>query len=288
MILSNAARESATGYDNIFVAVALSSLTDVRRLILGFSMLLTAIVSAAVPEPDVVFYGRVTRSPLNTAYVPAGVTWSLSGNAETLAASKTTVVSVNGESFYLTRIPFETRQLADNTPLPATPNTLSLPAAATPYTRSATVDGRPAILPAGTGSFSYGAATQGLIERLDLVIGETFAEWSQRLFGSVVSQTADADGDGRTNYQEYVAGTDPQNPASAFRATSIVPAGANSVAITWRSIAGKSYFIDRSFDFQTWTTIAPVVLATNPQTTFTDSAFPSGQPKVFYRISVRQ
>ena len=60
-----------------------------------------------MPEPDVVFYGHVTRSPRNTAYVPAGVTWSLSGNAEMLAVSQTTVVSVNGETFYLTRIPFE-------------------------------------------------------------------------------------------------------------------------------------------------------------------------------------
>ena len=58
--------------------------------------------------------------------MPAGVTWSLSGNAGTLAASQTTVVSMNGETFYFTRIPFETRQLADHTPLPATPNTLFL------------------------------------------------------------------------------------------------------------------------------------------------------------------
>ncbi len=54
---------------------------------------------AGVPEPDVVFYGHVTRSPLNTAYVPASVTWSLSGNAETVSMSQTTVVSVNGETF---------------------------------------------------------------------------------------------------------------------------------------------------------------------------------------------
>jgi len=59
----------------------------------------------------------VTRSPLNTAYVPAGVTWSLSGDAETLAVSQTTVVSVNGETFSLTRIPFEPRPLAGHTPL---------------------------------------------------------------------------------------------------------------------------------------------------------------------------
>ncbi len=240
--------------------------------------------AAAVPEPDVIFYGRVPRSPAGTVHVPAGVTWSLAGNAETLAVSQTTVVSVNGETFYLTRIPFETRKLADNTPLPATPNTLALPAAATPYTRSASVDGRPAILPTGTGSFSYGASNQGLIERLDLVIGETFAEWSQRLFGTLVSQTADADGDGQTNYQEYLAGTDPTNATSIFRATSITPSGAGTLTITWQSIAAKSYVVERSVNLQSWTIISGNVTATGPQTSFTDSTFPADQPNVFYRV----
>lgn len=96
---------------------------SVRRYVTAvfvfFAFIVTTSATAGVPEPDVVFYGHMTRSPLNTAYVPAGVTWSLSGNAETLTVSQTTVVSVNGETFYLTRIPFETRQLADHTPLPA-------------------------------------------------------------------------------------------------------------------------------------------------------------------------
>jgi len=79
-----------------------------NRLVLFISLTAVVAATAAVPEPDVVFYGHVTISPTNAAYVPAGVTWSLSGNAETLAVSQTTVVSVNGETFYLTRIPFET------------------------------------------------------------------------------------------------------------------------------------------------------------------------------------
>ena len=91
-----------------------------NRTLLIFAIFLFAQATAAVPEPDVVFYGHVTRSPLNTACVPAGMAWSLSGNAETLAVSQTTLVSVNGETLTLTRIPFETRQPADNTPLPAT------------------------------------------------------------------------------------------------------------------------------------------------------------------------
>lgn len=89
----------------------------------GFpSLLLIALFSphlggGGIPEPDVVFCGHVTRSPLNAACVPAGMTLSLSGNAETLAVSQTTVVSVNGETFCLSRAPFETHPLADHTPL---------------------------------------------------------------------------------------------------------------------------------------------------------------------------
>jgi len=44
---------------------------------------LSVVQSGGVPEPDAVFYGHVTRSPLNTAYVPTGVTRSLFGNAQT-------------------------------------------------------------------------------------------------------------------------------------------------------------------------------------------------------------
>jgi len=83
---------------------------------------------AGVPEPDVTLYRQLTISPTSVADTPAGVTWSLSGNAETLAVSQTTMVSVNGETFSLTRIPFETRQLPAHTPLPATQRSETQPA----------------------------------------------------------------------------------------------------------------------------------------------------------------
>jgi hypothetical protein len=59
----------------------------------------------AVPEPDLVFYGHVTRSP----HVPLDVRWSLSGKAEGLAVSQRAVVSVNSPTFFHTRIPFGSR-----------------------------------------------------------------------------------------------------------------------------------------------------------------------------------
>jgi len=50
---------------------------------------------------------------------------------------------------------------------------------------------------------------------------------------------ADADGDGMSNLQEYLAGTDPTNNASYLHITSIAPQG-NSLLVTWTMGAGKT------------------------------------------------
>lgn len=251
--------------------------------LLTLTLLGATLATAAIPEPDVVFYGRVTLSPANTAYVPATVAWTLSGNAESLTVSQTQIVVVNTETFYVSRIPFETRKLTDNTTLPTTPNTLGLSATNVTYTRTATVDGRNAVL-GGAASFDYGASSQGVNLQLDLVLGETFAEWSQRYFGNLVSQTADADGDGKTNYQEYLSGTDPKNPASRLFVKAFVK-NAGGVTFSWDSISGKTYTVERSTNLTTWTLLQNNVAGTAGVATFTDPNT-TGNPKLFYRVIV--
>src|SRR5438105_1980781 len=90
---------------------------DMNRTFLHFAVFAAAAATAAIPEPSVVFYGHVMLSPPNTACVPATVAWSLNGNAETLTVIQTQVLVVNRETFYITRIPFETPKLAGRTPL---------------------------------------------------------------------------------------------------------------------------------------------------------------------------
>ena len=53
----------------------------------------------------------------------------------------------------------------------------------------------------------------------------------------------DADGDGASNYEELIAGTDPQSKDQVFKATFNGDAGSTSGNLTWTSTAGKQYRI---------------------------------------------
>jgi chitodextrinase len=99
--------------------------------------------------------------------------------------------------------------------------------------------------------------------------------------------TADPDGDGLTNLQEFHAGTAPTNPASVVRITSL-QATAGGLVVTWDSIAGKAYRVFYRDDLQGgpgWTAIGPVIVTTGSSTNYTDSTA-TGLTRRYYRIAV--
>ncbi len=69
----------------------------------------------------------------------------------------------------------------------------------------------------------------------------------------VSDPAADKDGDGRSNLEEYQAGTDPSNFASRFAVIATTPLGGNGISVTWSAVAGKTYQIYTN----TSTTLSP-------------------------------
>lgn len=97
------------------------------------------------------------------------VNWTVVGGGSSASVSST-IASVNGQFFYVARIPFETR-FAGNLTFSPTTNTLPLTASPTAFTRSAKVDGAAAtFVPPASTNFPFSKADRGRIERVDLFV----------------------------------------------------------------------------------------------------------------------
>jgi len=126
--------------------------------------------------------------------------------------------------------------------------------------------------------------------------------WEAR--NSLSPETSDAaldpDHDGRTNFQEYIANTDPQNSNSVFRITSATRDAGGHNIIIWNSTGGTRYriqFADGDPQFASFHDLArPVELemdshpiASSQTMTFVDDFSLTGPPAAgarYYRIRV--
>lgn len=270
-----------------FPALTESVLRAVPAVLCSWLGTATTLSAQGIPEPPIVFYGQVTASP--PAPDLSMITFTLTGNSEILTTpTPVQIVTVESQSYYIVQIPFETRTVAGGPALTPTPNTLALPAAETTYTVTAKVGTTAATLPTGKTTLIYSAQSQGLIDRIDLSLGgETYEQWSQRIFGSLVSKTDDADGDGRTNYEEYLAGTDPKNANSRLTVKTFTPLPGGGMSFTWDTITGKTYRIERSTSLtpSQWSVLQDNIEGDGTLKTFSDSA-PASDPHQFYRIAV--
>jgi hypothetical protein len=96
--------------------------------------------------------------------------------------------------------------------------------------------------------------------------------------------TDDDDGDGMTEADEAIAGTDAFNANSRFTVGDLQTTG-NQVTLTWSSVAGKTYRIQSSTDLGTWNNVAgSEITATSTTTTRTIVVMPG--ERQFYRVMV--
>ena len=115
--------------------------------------------------------------------------------------------------------------------------------------------------------------------------------WRSENFGTTANtgsaaDSADPDGDGWLNDQEYVSGTGPNDRASLLRITAMQASG-NDMQVTFPSAPGRTYRVERSDTLleDSWSTVQDNISGTGAPIQITDLSG-AAQAKRFYRIVV--
>jgi len=171
------------------------------------------------------------------------------------------------------------------------------------YTFSAAVYPAAIAAPA-LGYFTFSAGDRGRTEQVDLVVSIPMLDsdgdgipdsWMMKYFGHATGLASDKsraqddfDGDGMTNWAEYIAGTDPTDAASFFAFTKVVHMGQTTRdALEWYSASNRVYSIygspALSVNAVDYSLIASNIVCTPPRNVFTNTTMPSAR---FYRVQV--
>jgi hypothetical protein len=117
---------------------------------------------------------------------------------------------------------------------------------------------------------------------------EQFPQWLQQhaLPADGSADFLDSDNDGFNNLQEWLAGTDPTDATSLLQLATPPQTNA-SITITWQSVAGRFYFLQRGTNVtRSFSTIQSNLLGQAGTTSYTDTN--SVKDKMFfYRVGVQ-
>lgn len=254
----------------------------------------------AIPEPGLILYGQVRNVSAGNRMLTYG---TLQWTVQPLDGSPPITVSVNltniNDQFsYVARVPFQT--VLPGFVLSA--NHLPLQPFSPGYTRAATVivpgSFNPGfILPPASPSFAFSALDRGRIERVDLQVSVLMTDvsdrdglddhWERAYFGTLSHGASDdPDGDGMSNGDEQTAGTNPTDAQSRFAFIRMEPEPAGGMRVTWSSVAGMKYRLERSAELTAgFGVIQSNIAATDNTTTFVDGTAAESGPH-FYRLRV--
>jgi polygalacturonase len=128
--------------------------------------------------------------------------------------------------------------------------------------------------------------------QVNLVVLSALQAWQMNYFGSTnnpaADPSADPDGDGQDNEEEFLSGTNPTNSASAFQVVSCATTS-NDLVVTWRTVGGHTNAVQvTSGNYNTnFTDLSGsiVITGSGDQTTnYTDGGGATNVPARYYRV----
>ena len=150
----------------------------------------------------------------------------------------------------------------------------------------------------------------GLSDSQELAIGsnplnpstsgdEILDGWKYQYFGTVTgavaAASADPDGDGMNNLQEYLSGTVPTDGASLLHITSVTPQS-NNVVVAWQTAGGRTNVLQATTSppSGSYTTnfvdVSPFIIiqgSGDTTTNYTDSGGATNSPAHYYRVRLQ-
>jgi hypothetical protein len=112
--------------------------------------------------------------------------------------------------------------------------------------------------------------------------------WQLQYFNCVTcpqaAPGADPDGDGMSNLQEYLAGTDPTNNGSGFRITSIIAQG-NDMRVTWMCGSGRTNVLQTTTSLLvSYSNVSQNIVLTGTTTNYLDIGASTNTVPRLYRV----
>jgi hypothetical protein len=136
-----------------------------------------------------------------------------------------------------------------------------------------------------------GTVDMGAYEFQAQVTG-AFSDWLQQynLPTDGSGDYEDSDGTGMANWQKWIAGLNPTNPASVLAMTSVASTNASSgITVSWQSVSSRTYYLQRASNLATqpaFSAIQSNIVGQAGMTSYTDASATNGVP-YFYRVGVQ-
>ena len=167
------------------------------------------------------------------------------------------------------------------------------PAKSVIYNRLAAANGYTRMPPLGTAELDP-SGVQVVADWINEAASrQTYQEWRVANFGNDTSsngaQSFDADGDGQTNFAEFLGFTQPQNGGSIFR-PGISTAGGN-VMVQVPNLPGRLVKVQTSTDLLNWThwnVPGNDGLPANPASGTRDLTAPATDPRRFFKLEIQE